>query len=227
MVTGIIVAAGKGSRMGAGENKVFLKIFDITVIEHTVNTFLDCDEIDEIVVVTGIDDINRCRKLFERVKKPLKIVQGGSTRQESVYNGIIDSVGDIIAIHDGARPLITPEMIKESVYMCRKYGAAAVGVPVKDTIKLIDEGGFIKETTKRECTYQIQTPQVFKREMIKEAHEKYKDVTATDDCMLAELMGEKIKLVEGSYENIKITTPEDLEVAKTIIKKRMECESDE
>lgn len=220
MVSGIIVAAGRGTRMGASENKVFLKIKDKSILEYTVETFEECCDIDEIIIVTGECDIDRCKTIFAECKKPLKVVSGGDTRQQSVYNGILASKGEIVAIHDGARALITSQIIADTVLECRKYKAAAAGVMSKDTIKIITDDGFIKETTDRNRTYQIQTPQTFERQLILEAHERGKNVQVTDDCALAEALGIPVKVVSGSYENIKITTPEDIAIAEGILEKR-------
>lgn len=220
VVSGIIVAAGRGTRMGASENKVFLKIKDKCILEYTVEAFEECRDIDEIIIVTGDCDIDRCKAVFAECKKPLKIVSGGDTRQQSVYNGILASEGEIVAIHDGARALITSEIIGDTIAECKKYKAAAVGVMSKDTIKIITDDGFIKETTDRNRTYQIQTPQTFERQLILSAHEKGRDVQVTDDCALAEALGIPIKVVTGSYENIKITTPEDMVIAEGILEKR-------
>lgn len=220
MTSGIIVAAGRGRRMGKDINKVFLKIKGKEILKYTVDTFLECSSIDEIVVVTGKEDISFCEEMFSDAKKSIKVVAGGETRQESVYNGIIAASGDIVAIHDGARALITKELVSSAVEDAKTYGASALGVVAKDTIKLSDEEGFIKETLDRSHTYQIQTPQVFKREEIKRAHEIYGEKEVTDDCALAEMMGIRIKITQGSYENIKITTPEDLLSAEGILSKR-------
>ncbi len=220
MASGIIAAAGKGTRMGAKENKVFLKINEKTVLEHTVLAFLNCPEIEEIIIVTGKEDIKRCEELFSDFKKPIKIVCGGKTRKESVYNGIVASECEIVAIHDGARALITPELITKVIKECKTYKAATLGVVAKDTIKIVSDDGFIKETPDRNYTYQIQTPQVFERKLIIKAHRENENFNATDDSSLVEKMGIKVKVVSGSYENIKLTTIEDMLIAKEILNSR-------
>jgi len=220
VVSGIIVAAGRGTRMGATLNKVFLKLDRMTVLEHTVAAFLHCDDINEIVVVTGHDDMDRCRALFADAPKKIIIVEGGQTRQESVYHGILASNGDMVAIHDGARALILPSLISQTIAECKMHGAAVLGVPAKDTIKLIDEDGFIQKTLDRDRTYQIQTPQTFSKELILSAHQKGNNLTVTDDAALMEELNIPVKMVFGSYENIKLTTPEDMSVAKAILKAR-------
>lgn len=222
MVSGIIVAAGKGERMRAGINKVFLRIGKRTVLEHTVNAFLKCDKIDEIIIVTSNEYINQCKEMFPECEKNIKVVSGGETRQRSVYNGICAANGDVVTIHDGARALISPEEITRVVEEGIRSGAAALGVPAKDTVKIIDDDKYVKETPERKFVYQIQTPQVFKKELIKKAHEVKSSIEATDDCMLAEAIGIKVKVIDGSYENIKLTTPEDMLFAEMILKCREE-----
>ena len=224
MISVIIVAGGKGKRMGADKNKVFLKLLDKEIIAHTASVFDDMDETDEIIIVTGRDDIEECESVIKKnnIKKVSKIVEGGAERQNSVYNGILASKGDILVIHDAARCLVSACDVKSAIEDCRKFGAAALGVTAKDTLKSVDENGFIKATLDREQTYHIQTPQIFKRELIIKAHENAvnNSVLATDDCALVEAMGEMVKITKGSYDNIKITTPEDLVVGERILKER-------
>lgn len=217
MVSAIIVAAGQGRRMGAGMNKAYLTLCGRTVIETTMEAFCACGKIDEIIVVT--DDIKRCKSLVGNMPKVKAVVLGGKSRQESVKNGLFAANGELVAIHDGARALITQNEIENVVDAARKYGAAALGVRCKDTIKRITGDGFIEKTENRDFLYQIQTPQVFERLEIIKMHEQATG-DFTDDCACAESFGKRIKLVEGSYENIKITTPEDLEIAEKILEKR-------
>lgn len=220
MVSGIIVAAGRGSRMGAEQNKVYLPLCGRPVLQYTVQAFLDCSCIDELVIVTRACDIAQCRSLFERMQ--IQIVAGGKTRQESVYRGLQHITGDIAVIHDGARALVTPGLIAQAVAACEMYGAAAAGVQCKDTLKTVDANGFIIGTPDRNVTYQIQTPQVFDSEKIKAAHARAlrEHIEATDDCGLYERYFGRIKMVPGSYENIKLTTPEDLLLAERILEGR-------
>lgn len=215
-ITAIIVAAGNGTRMGGVINKVFLPLGRETVIEHTLNTFRSSGMIDDIILVTRECDIELCKNFND-----IKVIVGGKTRQESVYNGLNEAKdSDIVVIHDGARALITKEIIENAIEDAKKYGASAVGVPCKDTLKSVDENGFIKATLDRETTYQIQTPQIFKREEIIKAHEMAvcDGFSGTDDCSLYEKYIGKIKVTRGSYDNIKLTTPEDMFVAKNILK---------
>ena len=209
MVSVIIAAGGKGTRMGADINKVYLKVLGKEILVYTIEAFQKNKNIDEIIVVTGTNDIDRCRELVKKygLSKVVSVIEGGTTRQK-----------DIVAIHDGARPLISQGEIDAVINDCCEYDAAAVGVSVKDTLKMVDENGFIASTIDRELVCSIRTPQVFKRNIIVDAHQKAieESFEATDDCGLAELCGVKIKITNGSSENIKVTTPEDIVVAEGI-----------
>ena len=206
--------------MGGAGNKLFLKIGEKTVLEYTLEAFFESPETEEIVITAAEDEKDRIGELFKNAPKKLTVVTGGATRQESVKNGIAAANGDILLIHDGARALITPELIKDVADACKRYGAAALGVPVKDTLKLVRDDGVIEKTIDRSRVYQVQTPQAFFKDLIKTAHDKAKDNSATDDCALIEALGVDIKMVAGSYENIKLTTPEDMTAAEAILKKR-------
>lgn len=227
-VTTVIVAGGKGKRMGAGKNKVFLTIEGREILHFTISAFEWNKNIDEIIVVTGSEDISECEKLIadSNFKKIACVTEGGKTRQESVFNGIKRAAGDIVLIHDGARCLITDSEIDNVLEDCMRFGAAACGVKCKDTLKSIDEKGFILGTIDRESTYQIQTPQAFKREEILRLHQRAQrdGFSATDDCMIAERYGVKVKISQGSYENIKLTTPEDMLLAENILRNRGDVE---
>lgn len=216
-ISAVVVAAGKGTRMKAGKNKVFLEILGKTVLEHTVSAFERSPLVDEIIVVTN--EVALAKKVLEGYEKVKSIVPGGSFRGESVKNGLAAATGNIAAIHDGARALISEEDIERVINDAVKFGAAALGVKCKDTLKSADENGFIAKTIDRDFVYNIQTPQVFELSKIREMYEN-SDGIFTDDCALAESFGTKIKITAGSYDNIKITTPEDLEIAERILKKR-------
>lgn len=221
MVSAIIAAGGKGTRMGAGINKAFIELDGKEIIARTVDVFEKAQCIDEIIIVTGKSDIllfNAISKKYN-FQKISAVVCGGDTRSESVYNGLMHAAGDIVMIHDAARALITEKEIFDVLSDCKKFGAAALGVKCKDTLK-VSENGFISGTLNRDTTYLIQTPQVFYREEIIKAHELARDNTATDDCALAEKIGIRIKITDGSYDNIKLTTPSDMAIAKEILKGR-------
>ena len=220
----IIVAAGSSTRMG--KNKMLLELGSQTVFERSVSAYEECGAIDEIIVVTSEENMARYRtfvreNLYSKVKA---IVCGGSTRQESVRKGLesCSKNADFVAIHDGARPLIKPETISETVSEAEVYGAAAVAIRSRDTIKTIDSEGFIVGTVERENTALVQTPQTFRRDLIVQAHQKAieEGYTATDDCALVEHMGQKIKMVYIPYFNIKLTVPDDISLATSILKSR-------
>ena len=203
--------------MGAGMNKTFLPLCKKTVLETAIMPFAESGEIDEIIVVT--DDVKRCSELLCGLPKVKAVLLGGKTRRESVKIGLAAASGEFAAIHDGARALVTRDEIETVISAAKKYGAAALGVKCKDTLKIADSDGFIMGTQDRERLYQIQTPQVFKTHEIRDMHEKAVG-DFTDDCAVMESFGGKIKIVEGSYENIKLTTPEDILVAEKILEKR-------
>ncbi len=218
-ISAVIVAAGSGTRMKAGKNKVFLELLGKTILEHTVSAFQNMPMIDEIIVVTN--EIEEAEKILSKYSKLKEIVAGGNVRGESVQNGLKAATGDFVAIHDGARALVLQEDIENVLNAAMEFGAAALGVKCKDTLKMADENGFISKTLDREFLYNIQTPQVFKLSDILEMYEKCDEVF-TDDCALAEKYGQRVKIVDGSYDNIKITTPDDMDLAERILKKRGE-----
>lgn len=224
MISAIIVAGGKSLRMGQDINKQFIKLKDKEVIALTIEAFNRATIIDEIIVVIGEDDIEYCItnviKKYNLIKVK-KVVVGGSERQESVYNGLINcnKESDIVLIHDGARPFVTERMIIDSATCASNLGACTVAVPIKDTIKIISKDSTVVSTLKRDELYAIQTPQAFKYNLILAAHEEAlkTNLKATDDTMLIEAMGESVKVVKGSYFNIKLTTPEDLIFGRAIL----------
>jgi 2-C-methyl-D-erythritol 4-phosphate cytidylyltransferase len=226
-ISAVIVAAGRGTRMNMDINKQYIEVCGVPVLARTLKTFEDCDCIDEIIIVVNAQDIVFCKQEivddfgFTKVKS---LVAGGNERQQSVYNGLkeVDPRCDVVLIHDGARPFIREESIIGSIDAALECGASGVGVPVKDTVKVGDEEGYIRETLDRKAIWTIQTPQTFRYGVIMEAHQKAEidAFSGTDDTMLAERMGVRIKLVMGSYDNIKITTQEDLAFAEAIVRSR-------
>jgi len=226
-VGAIIVAAGKGKRMEREYNKQYIHLEGKPIVAHTLLQFENHEKIDEIIIVVGQGEVEFCREsIVEQynLSKVAKIVEGGAERYHSVHNGIkaVSQQCEVILIHDGARPFVTGEIINESIASANTYGCSIVGMPVKDTIKIINEEGFVKDTPKRENLWLVQTPQTFKKEIILRAHEKREaeNLSVTDDAMLVEALGGKVKMIKGSYENIKITTPEDLEIGQAILKRR-------
>lgn len=229
MVSAVIVAGGRGSRMGQPINKQFIKIGNREVLARTIKEFQNMDEIAQIIVVCAKDEIYYCTEniiVKYGFNKTVKVVSGGESRQESVFNGLngCSSDTDIVVIHDGARPFVTDEIIRESIKCAREYGACTAAIPVKDTIKRVGEDKYSIETPAREGLYAIQTPQTFKYNLIMEAHRQARDkmLSATDDTALAENMGIRVKIIDGSSTNIKITTKEDLIFANAILKNKGE-----
>lgn len=216
-VSAIIVAAGVGSRMGTSVPKQFVEVLGKPIIAYTINSVSMCVDVDEIIVVTNSDYLVYMKDIVDTFgfKKVKKIVCGGKSRPESVANGLkeVSKESIVVAVHDGARPMIDPDVFSECIKSAEKFGCAAVGVKMKDTVKMSDDNGFIEYTVNREKLWQIQTPQIFKKEIICSLYDfRDNNLTATDDCFLAEQAGYKVKLVEGKYENIKITTPQDIHI---------------
>lgn len=217
----IIVAAGSSTRM-QGTNKQLAEVGGIPVIVRSMLAFEKCESVSEIIVVTREASIETFKALAAEysVSKLSCVVPGGSTRQESVINGLrrISDSTSMIAVHDGARPLVTPENIERTIADARVFSGAVLGVPVKDTIKVVSDG-LITDTPPRSSLYITQTPQVFKRSVYMRAVEfsqrNYLDFT--DDCQMAEAIGVKVCMTTGDYKNIKITTPEDIAVAEAIL----------
>lgn len=217
----IIVCAGNSTRM-KGVNKQFLTLKGIPVAGHSMLAFEKCESISEIIIVAKETDIDEMKKIAEKlsVTKVSKIVAGGSTRQESVINGLRQVSKDtkFIAVHDGARPLVMPEFIEKTIADARVFGGATLGVPVKDTIKVVSDN-LITDTPHRPSLYITQTPQVFKKTVYYDGIDFALEhgLDFTDDCQLVEAVGIKVYMTEGNYTNIKITTPEDIKIAEAIL----------
>ena len=215
----VIVAAGTASRMG-GIDKVMAPVGGEPMIVHTVRAFQNCDAIKQIIVVTRQDLIVPISDLCHEFDKVRAVMVGGSSRQESVEIGLSALPGDmkLVAVQDGARPLITDAVIDRTVRAAHTYGAAAPAIPVKDTIKEV-RGGIVASTPNRSTLRAVQTPQVFDVDLLKGALKKAKDDGAevTDDCSAVELMGMSVKIVEGDERNIKVTTPLDLKIAEILL----------
>lgn len=215
----VIVAAGSASRMG-GIDKVMVELDGEPMVVKSVRAFQECDAIREIVVVTRPDLIVPIRDLCSGFDKVTAVVAGGKDRPASVSNGLValsDKV-KLAAIHDGARPLISWQVIDRAVRAANTYGAAAPAIPVKDTIKVV-QGGIVKETPERKHLYAVQTPQVFDFDLLRGALKKaaLDKAEITDDCSAVERMGMSVKIVEGDERNLKITTPIDLTIAKMLL----------
>ena len=220
----IVLAAGSGKRMNSKVHKQYLIIQDRPVLYYSLKAFED-SAVDEIVLVVGKGEEKFCRKeIVDKygISKVKAIVEGGKERYHSVFEGLKQtSDADYVLIHDGARPFVNQDIIRRCMQEVQKYQACVVGMPVKDTIKIADEGGYAKQTPDRKNVWMIQTPQTFSYAHIYEAYEemlKTEDTAITDDAMVLErIKGKKSKLIEGSYRNIKITTPEDLLIANVYL----------
>ena len=226
--TAIVLSAGQGKRMGTSIQKQYIELKGKPIVYYALEAFQNSALIDEIIMVVGKGQEEYCRKeIVEKyhLDKVREITEGGAERYDSVYSGLQRVRHDgYVLIHDGARPFVAEAVIQRIYDAVCNYPACVVGMPVKDTIKIVDKEKYTKETPNRSFVWQIQTPQAFDIFLIRDAYEKFmqsEQKNITDDAMVVEsVLGMKSKLVEGSYENIKITTPEDLEIAEVFLKRR-------
>ena len=226
--TAIVLAAGKGSRMQSAVPKQYLELCGKPVLYYSLAAFEE-SFVDEIILVTGKDDISYCKEqIVERYgfQKVTKIIAGGAERYLSVYQGLLAAEeADYIYIHDGARPFVDAAILSDAKACVEQYQACVAGMPVKDTIKIVDAEDFAKETPERKYVWQVQTPQVFSYALVREAYDMLMEdrdaYSVTDDAMVVETFtNQKVYLSEGSYENIKLTTPEDMTAAHGILSAR-------
>lgn len=217
-VGAVIVAAGGGTRM-AGADKLFTEIAGRPLLAYAIAAFQECAAIDRIVVVIAPLNLKRGRELVERhaLSKVTVLVKGGSRRQDSVGLGL-EALGscDYVAVHDGARPLVTPELIERGLEAARETGAAAPAVPLADTVKEAGPDGVVLRTLDRSRLWAVQTPQVLRYELLVRAHREITE-DVTDDAAMVEALGERVRLFEGSRRNVKVTTGEDLEVVEALL----------
>jgi 2-C-methyl-D-erythritol 4-phosphate cytidylyltransferase/2-C-methyl-D-erythritol 2,4-cyclodiphosphate synthase len=225
----LVPAAGEGRRMGPGKTKVWRYINGEPILVATIKSLKRAPELSAVFLIVPPGEVNSYKSLLAEYELIVEgWIEGGVKRQDSVRNGVymlkdwggwvVPIERRLVAIHDAARPLIDPELVGTVCHMASECGAAGLGVPVKDTIKKISPTGEILETPPRDQLWAIQTPQVFQLPLILEAHKSaYRDgIIGTDDCMLVERMGRTVRIVEGSYRNVKITTPEDIQVAEAL-----------
>lgn len=224
MVAAVIVAAGKGARMQAPLRKQYLSLAGLPILARTLLVFEGCDLVDDIYLVIPKVDLDFCReKIISRVTltRKLHLVFGGARRQDSVYNGLqkIDPDCSIVVIHDGVRPFVNIEQVVATIKGAREFGACILGVPAHDTLKQVDAHENIVHTLQRDNIWLAQTPQTFRCDLIKKAHEKAKSdgYLGTDDASLVERLGESVKIILGSRGNIKITHEEDLKMAQCLL----------
>ena len=210
----IITAGGTSSRFG-DSNKLLEKINGKEIIKYTIDAFVNAD-VEDIVICANLSIMDVLREIFKSYQN-VRIVEGGSTRQKSVFNGLNAVSCDYVLIHDGARPMITPEIIKKTIYEVVSKKAISVMTKTVDTIKKVDENGKIITTIDRSQLYNTQTPQAFEYNLIKSVHEKYVDENFTDDAGMVEAGGVDVYIVEGDYRNIKVTTKSDLALAEVYL----------
>ena len=218
-VTAIILVAGNSTRYGKNRNKNFEIIGGKTVLSYSLEAFDKNLYVDNIVVAIKECDFKEVRNIIDRqhLTKNVDIIIGGNSRKQSVYNCIKAINSDIVIIHDGARPLIKQDYITNCILNMKEFKGVTIGVKSKDTIKIADDNNIVLNTTNRNNTWIIQTPQCFERTILKEMDERYLD-DVTDDCSLLERGGYQVKIIAGSYSNIKITTAGDLEIIKNYLK---------
>ena len=225
-VSAVVVAAGRGERMGAEVSKQLLPLCGVPIIARALSAFEGCVTVDEVVVVTRPEDLVLVADIVREYgfSKVVRIVHGGGTRQLSVKLGFeaVNEKAAFIAVHDGARPLVTPECIDRVVLRAFEKKAVTAAVRLKDTVKLADENGVVVSTPERSKLWIVQTPQVFEKDLYRAAFERAEAEgrSFTDDCQLIEHLGKSVQLVEGEYTNIKITTADDLPIAETILRAR-------
>ena len=219
-VTAVILVAGNSTRFGKNRNKNFELVNGKSILSYSINAFSKNDYIDNIIIVIRQEDREAVEKIIkqEKLGKEINIVIGGNSRQESVHNAIKHATSDIVIIHDGARPGVKQEYINKCIKMVEEFKGVTIGVKSKDTIKITDDDGVVINSTKRSNTWIIQTPQCFDRKVLLDLHERYKNEEVTDDCMLLEKGGYKVKVIEGDYTNIKVTTYEDISIMEEWLK---------
>ena len=224
-VIALVPAAGLGKRLGPGTNKPFYRLLGKPLLVWTIEALQRIDEIEEIVPIIKESDWDMAMELFEqyRLSKISHVARGGIERQDSVYNGLklLDGKTETVLIHDGARPLVSESVVRDALSGITGVDGVIVAVPVKDTIKET-AGGFVKRTLEREPLWAVQTPQVFCYRFIKDAYEKAmtEQFYSTDDSALAERAGGRVKVIMGSYDNLKITTPEDISIAEFVLRRK-------
>lgn len=220
----ILPAAGQGKRMGAGKNKLLLTLNKVPVLIHTLKVFEEDEACDGIILAISPQDEEEFKALLNEhnIKKVIELVPGGKERQHSIHNALktVETTGNIL-VHDAARPFIQKEHIHRLTKKAEETGAAIIGVPAKDTMKKVQDGAVV-ETVERSSLWAVQTPQAFRISLLREAYDKAEreHFLGTDDASLVERLGHPVSIVEGDYDNIKLTTPEDLFFAEAILKKR-------
>lgn len=225
MISAIIVAAGNGMRMKNSLRKQYLLLAGRPILAHTLLAFDACSLIENIILVVPKEDFNYCNENVLSsitLRNNVTLISGGAKRQDSVYNGLLaidNKSANIVVIHDGVRPFVSPEQLTACIIGAKKYGACILGIPVDSTLKQINNSGYVDKTIERDTIWLAQTPQAFQHSLLIKAYDKARqeDFSGTDDAMLVERLGGSVKVISGSKHNIKITTREDLELARAIL----------
>jgi 2-C-methyl-D-erythritol 4-phosphate cytidylyltransferase len=219
-VSAIIPAAGMGLRMGSRIPKQYLLLDGKPILHHTLSVLDQCSHVDQIILVVSEKEIVQAHQIQQSHSKVTKVIPGGKERQDSVFNGIqnLDSDTDIVVVHDGVRPFVSPDLVRKTVEAARDYGAAIAAIPVSDTLKKVSDKGLVEHTVNRDGLWRVQTPQTFQVSLLKEAYGKAQanNFYGTDEASLVEYMGREIKVISGSELNIKITRAEDLVLGEKI-----------
>ena len=222
MVTGIVLAAGRSTRMGGGPNKQFIELLDKPLVWYSLAAFEQCCVVDEIVVVRRPDYAEQAEEISREFKKVVAFADGGVERQNSVWNGLEKTKGDIVAVHDGARPLITPALIEATIASAHANGTGIAATKVVDTIKEVTAERTVERTVDRTKLWAVQTPQTVRTELLRQAYRQVfdKGIVVTDEAAAVEMLGCRVDLVETPFLNLKVTTPSDLAMAEALLYSR-------
>jgi len=227
-VHAIIVAAGRGLRMTGTLRKQYCDLGGLPILSRTLSVFAHCPAVDRILLVVPKADFDFCKERIlppANCRKSVKLVPGGVERQDSVYNALLTKkycMDDVLVIHDGVRPFLSCDRLTACIAEAQSSGACILGIPVVDTLKRVDDNGYIEQTVQREGMWQAQTPQAFQYHLLKSAHDNARKTgfSATDDALLVERLGERVRIIPGSLQNLKITTREDLVLADAVSQMR-------
>lgn len=222
MVTGIVLAAGRSTRMGGGANKQFLELLGQPLLGYSLAAFEQCAAVDEIILVRQPDCAGQAAQIGRQFKKVAACVDGGIERQNSVWNGLQKATGDFVAVHDGARPLVTPALIEATIQSARQHGTGIAATKVVDTIKEANADRTVLRTVDRTKLWAVQTPQTVRADLLRQAYRQVldKNIIVTDEAAAVELLGQPVHLVETPFLNLKVTTPENLPVVAALLRAR-------
>jgi 2-C-methyl-D-erythritol 4-phosphate cytidylyltransferase len=220
MVTGLVLAAGRSTRMGGGHNKQFLELLGQPLLWYSLAAFEHCAAVDEIILVRRPDYADQAARIAGEFKKVTAFADGGAERQNSVWNGLQKATGDIVAVHDGARPLVTPALIEATIQSARQHGTGIAATKVVDTIKEANPDRTVVRTVDRTKLWAVQTPQTVRTDLLRQAYRQVLDkgIIVTDEAAAVELLGQPVHLVETPFLNLKITTPENLPVVEALLR---------